>query len=245
MGTWELLRFSLEIGPGLYLLAPYDRSKIPVLFVHGINGSPLDWRSVIQNLDRSRFQALVLSYASGLPLHANAEYLYNAVTQLRHKHGFDNLYLVAHSMGGLVSQGFIDRYRKSGGRYLKVFVSISTPWAGHAAAGLALDFAPAVVPVWRDMAPASKYLAAVRQSRLPAGVPYHLLFSYRGGGFPSSTANDGSVTVASQLDPAAQDRALRIYGFDTGHTGMLSDQAAIRLVNKMLREAQSGGAHEK
>ena len=95
------------------------------------------------------------------------------------------------------------------------------------------------------MAPASKYLAALKQSRLPAGVPYHLLFSYRGGGFPSSIANDGSVTVASQLDHAAQGRATRIYGFDTGHTGILSDKPAIRLVNKILRDARHGKAREK
>ncbi len=94
----------MEVGPGLFLLEPYDPNKIPVLFVHGINGTPLDWRTIIESLDRRRFQPWILAYASGLPLEANAKYMIEAVTQLRFKYGFESLFLVAHSMGGLVSQ---------------------------------------------------------------------------------------------------------------------------------------------
>jgi len=235
MGVWEPLRFTLDIGPGLFLLEPYDPNKTPVLFVHGIEGTPQVWRSMIEGLDRRRFQPWVFSYASGLPLDATARYMYSAVTQLRLLHGFENLYLVAHSMGGLVCQAFIDRYRDDEDRYLKLFVTLSTPWAGHSAAQLGVDYAPAVVPVWRDMAPQSAFLAAQRRSRLPEDLPYHLLFSYRGG--LSSVANDGSVTLASQLDSAAQARAERLYGFDTGHVEILSDEDAMGLLYELLDRA--------
>lgn len=43
MGLWKPLQYSLELGPGLFLLEPHDPKKTPVLFVHGIGGSPRAW----------------------------------------------------------------------------------------------------------------------------------------------------------------------------------------------------------
>ena len=243
MGLWQPLRYTLDIGPGVFFLEPYEPEKIPVLFVHGIEGSPRIWGEVIARLDRTRFQPWVFSYASGLPLDATARYLYNAVTQLRLLHGFESLYLVAHSMGGLVSQAFVERSRAADDDYLKLFVTVSTPWAGHSAAQLGVDYAPAVVPVWRDMAPESVFLADQRENQLPAGLPFHLLFSYGGGGL-SSEANDGSVTLASQLAPSAQARATKLYGFDKGHVEILADEAAIDLLMALIERAEGEGEVE-
>jgi hypothetical protein len=54
-------------GPGarIQVLEPYDTSRIPVLFIHGIGGTPRDFRAVIDALDRTRFQAWVFSYPPG------------------------------------------------------------------------------------------------------------------------------------------------------------------------------------
>ena len=76
MGLWEPVKFSLKVGPGIYMLQPYDPAKIPVLFVHGISGSPRNWKPIIDQLDRSRYQPWVMAYASGLPLEVNAKYMY-------------------------------------------------------------------------------------------------------------------------------------------------------------------------
>lgn len=245
LGMWEPLRFSLDIGPGLFFLEPYDSAKTPVLFVHGIRGTPRAFGPIIDSLDQRRFQPWILAYASGLPLDANAEYLRDALTQLSFLHNFERLYLVAHSMGGLVSRAFIHRYLKGRARYLGLFVTLSTPWGGHDAAQLAVDYAPVVAPVWRDMAPDSAFLEGLRNGQLPEDLPHHLLFSFRGGGLPSTTANDGVVTLASQLDPFAQSRANRIYGFDTSHTEILSDEAVIRLLNEILSETHEVAADQQ
>lgn len=234
MGLWKPLEFSLEVGPGLFLLEPYDAKKIPILFVHGIGSGPRAWRAIIENLDRNRFQPWVFSYASGLPLEANATYLARAMIELKIIHEFQKLYIVAHSMGGLLSQAFISHYRKSQAQYLKLFVTLSTPWNGHSAAQLGVDYAPAVVPVWRDMAPNSAFLTKLQKSQLPDNLSYHLLFSYRGDSITSSTANDGSVSVASQLDHAAQSRADRVLGFNIGHVDILSDKVVIRHLNALF-----------
>ncbi len=239
MGNWKPVKFSREVGPGIFFLEPYDPSKTPVLFVHGNMDTPRAWDTIIENLDRSRFQPWLLSYATGLPIEVNAGYMYQALTELRLKHGFERLYLVAHSVGGLVSQAFIDRYRAGDARYLKLFMTLATPWGGHGFAQKGVDRAPAVVPVWRDIAPNSALLTALRKSHLPEDLSYQLLFSYRSGS-SGAIATDGSVTVASQLDPAAQARAERIYGFETGHRGILSDNDVIRLLNDTLNQAHDG-----
>lgn len=243
MGLWEPLKFSLEVGPGLYLLEPYDERKIPIVFVHGMNGTPRDWAVPIEGLDRTRYQPWFLSYASGLPLEAHADYLFDALTQLHLLFDFNSMYLVAHSMGGLVSQAFLERYRESRADYLKLFVTLSTPWSGHQAAQSGVDNAPVVVPAWRDMAPNSALLDRLRRSALPAGLQYYLLFGYGGGSLFSREANDGTVTLASQLQPAAQARARRITGFDADHLGILSDSAAAEMLNDLFDEysAESRG----
>ncbi|MGH1480616.1 MAG: esterase/lipase family protein [Geminicoccales bacterium] len=238
MGMWEPLRFSKEIGPGIFLLEPYDPQKIPVLFVPGIGGSPRVWRKIIDSLDRQHFQPWVFSYASGLPLEASADYLFEALTQLWIERDFDNLYLVAHSMGGLVAQAFINRDHTSISRYLSLFVTLATPWDGHSAAQIGLNLAPAIIPVWRDIVPGSPSLGKLNNKPLPDDLPYHLLFAHGGGdGFPGSAPNDGTVTIASQLNDAAKKRAQGVYGFDTNHMGIVSDDSAIQLLNDLLEQA--------
>lgn len=231
MGLWKPLQYSLELGPGLFLLEPHDPHKTPVLFVHGIGGSPRAWQKMIDSLDRARFQPWIFQYASGLPLKANVEYLFDALTQLRLVHRVDAMHLVAHSMGGLVSQGFLNRHKTGTTDYLKSFTSLSTPWGGHSAAKLGVKFSPAVVPVWRDMAPDSQYLAGIRRSKLPPGLPHYLFFSHKGAEPAARGADDGVVTVASQREPAALRRASKIYGFRTSHVGILSDETVLRIVN--------------
>lgn len=39
-GMWQPLEMARASGLGIYFLEPYDPSKIPVLFVHGLRGSP-------------------------------------------------------------------------------------------------------------------------------------------------------------------------------------------------------------
>ena len=70
-GMWELLSFEEEIGYGLYLLEPLDVSKQPVLFVHGINGSPTQFEALIEALG-DQFQPLLVQYPSGFPLEHSA-----------------------------------------------------------------------------------------------------------------------------------------------------------------------------
>jgi len=147
--------------------------------------------------------------------------------------------VVAHSMGGLVSRSFLLRHFDEAGNFpIPLFISIATPWNGHAAAQLGVEHAPAAVFSWIDLAPGSRFLHELFYSgvttdaarrNLPKNLENHLLFS-----FIDSEAGDGTVSLASQLRPEAQDEADRLYGFQQSHMGILSTPDTVKVLNQLL-----------
>ena len=58
-GMWAPFDFVFNFRPGVYFLQAYDPTKIPVLFVHGLQGTPLSFRFLIEHLDADTFQPWV------------------------------------------------------------------------------------------------------------------------------------------------------------------------------------------
>jgi pimeloyl-ACP methyl ester carboxylesterase len=233
--------FILNVRPGVYFLEKYDPSRIPILFVHGIDGSPDNFKYLIERLNRQRFQAWVYYYPSGARLGLIADHLAHAVSQVELRYRMPALIVVAHSMGGLVARGFLLQ-RQSDGLHIPLFISLSTPWGGNSAAQIGLDLSPTVVRSWHDIAPASDFLqslfytqSAVRRS-LPAVTQHQLLFSFKKGSSSFGKSGDQVVTVASELRAEAQDEAAGVYGFDETHMGILEDPQVSVRVNKLLDE---------
>ena len=239
-GLWQPASFPIESGIGIFFLESYDPDKIPVLFVHGAGGSPQNWRAIFDGLDRDRFQPWFYLYATGRRLDEMAGWLHNGVEYLHEFYGFDEMAVVAHSMGGLISRAFLNKHVAANRQpYVKVFVSIATPWAGHEAARSGVENAPAVVPSWHDLATGSEFLEALftPSKKMP---PHHLLFAFRGQTsitLPSS--NDGAVSLASQLRVEAQNGAVRIRGYDATHTSVLREASVIAELNRILHNASS------
>jgi pimeloyl-ACP methyl ester carboxylesterase len=234
-GLWRPFDFLFKGRPGVYFLGAYDSTKVPVLFVHGINGTPANFNTLIERLDRSRFQPWVYYYPSGISLASVADHLTQTMRKLQVQYGFRSFAVVAHSMGGLVSRGFLQRYRKSGGAAaVPLFVSIATPWDGHKAAEFGAK-SPVAVRVWIDMAPGSEYLRSLYAA--DPGVPHYLMFSFHQQGVSRGEASDGAVTVASQLRPAAQQGAMRVEGFDETHMGVLQSPAVSARLNELLERS--------
>lgn len=236
LGLWEPSRFVQDAGAGIYFLKEFNSEKIPVLFVHGAEGTPKDWIPIISRLDKSRFQPWVFFYPSGARLDNVGEVMYRIVNRLQLKHKFQQMHVVAHSMGGLVSRRFLKELSfRNSPIHIPLFVSISTPWAGHEAAEMGVNHAPVVVPSWIDMVPASPFLQSLWETPLPSGTVYHLLFSYKGKSkFFMDRNNDGSVTLKSMLHPRAQAGADRLYGFGETHVSIISSQEVSLLINSLL-----------
>jgi pimeloyl-ACP methyl ester carboxylesterase len=234
-GYWKPLSFLRDIGIGVYFVEPYDPQKIPILFVHGAVGTPAAWKKIAENIDRGQYQPWFFYYPSGLRLERLGRALNNIITELHNRYGFKTLYVTAHSMGGLVSRSFIlknvyDRKQE----YIKLFVSISTPWNGHRLSKKGVDQAPAVVPSWHDMVPDSEFIQAIYKRGLPSAIPYYLFFSFRGDCSMMMQNNDGAVELSSELDYRAQSEAVRTIGFNEDHVGILSSQNVIDEYNQIL-----------
>lgn len=238
LGLWDPLRFMFEVGGGIYFLEEYDPKKIPILFVHGATGSPANWKYLVGKLDRNRFQPWFAYYPAAPHLDRIGDQVVRALSSLLIKYRFERLILVAHSMGGLVTRAALNYVIENAGagRLVNVpaFVSISSPWNGHAGAAMGVEYSPVVAPSWEDMAPGSAFLTALPKPALPAECEYDLFFSYRSNSTFSKQANDGTVTLASELSVPIQRQAAHVMGFDETHTSILESDDVAEQLNAIL-----------
>lgn len=241
-GLWQPFAFMAEGGTGIHFLQPYDPAKTPVLFVHGINGSPRNFETLIASLDTEIFQPWVYSYPSGLALDNLATGMARFMELLHIKYAFDELHVVAHSMGGLVSRGGINLCAQLNTcYYLRTYTTISTPWDGVESAQSGVKWAPTVVPVWRDLDPTSDYVTTLFNTSLRDGLPHHLLFGFRQNSIFGSDSSDGVIKLTSQLRHDAQLQASLVRGYDEDHVSILGNAEVIKLVNEIIAPTTSSG----
>jgi pimeloyl-ACP methyl ester carboxylesterase len=100
---------------GIYMVQPYEPGKIPVLMVHGLWSSPITWMEMFNDLRsdpriRERYQFWFYLYPTGQPFWISAAQLRKDLIEARQildpevrQPALDQLILVGHSMGGLVS----------------------------------------------------------------------------------------------------------------------------------------------
>ena len=239
---WEAWDFIFEGLQGIYFLEPYHPDRTPVLFVHGISGHPQQFSTLIDRLDRERYQPWFFFYASGEHLPKTAQLLVQLVQDLHVERGFDRMVLVAHSMGGLLSRDFLLQHREAMRRdAISTFISISTPWGGNAAADAGVARSPVVVYAWEQMATRGEYIRALFYEdpetqkisrRLPEGTTHHLIF-----GFVDGSPSDGVVAIASELHAPAQAQATSIYGVKASHAEILHHDLTVERVAALLADA--------
>jgi hypothetical protein len=144
-------------------------------------------------------------------------------------------------MGGLVARGAIfDYWDETHRDDVRLLVSLATPWGGMARAEGAARAPVELPPVFLDVAPSSDFLRdlfytgdAVRE--LPEGLEFHLVFGFRMSR-RANVADDGTVSVASQLRPEAQAQAASIRGLDRGHVEILDSPETRERVNRLLAQ---------
>jgi pimeloyl-ACP methyl ester carboxylesterase len=228
-GLWRPLDFLNNNRLGIYFTEPYDPSRVPVLLVYGIGGTPQDFRYFADHFDRKRYQVWLFHYPSGMRLERVARAMATGLNLLRERHGFTRCHVVAHSMGGLVARaGIEEAVRSAGVNFIARFVSISTPWGGHQAASAGIRRLKKPVPSWLDVAPESEFLREIYETPLPAGTRYLLIYgSKEGGPFWVKGENDGVVTVASETDPRIKNDAASVVHLPYGHVEILEQNKTL------------------
>lgn len=254
MGMWQPADFIQANHPGLFMIEAYDPDKTPVLFVHGIGGSPRHFATVIEQMDRDRFQPWVLYYPSALRLELLGGYLQIALDRMRSAHRFDRVYLVSHSMGGLVAWAGVRAHLRSVETpYIELLVTIHSPLGGMQSAAAGVDKAPVVMPSWIDLDPRSEFVASIYEAALPETLPYFLIYGVgENEAFPlplpeamldeslitfdGQEITDETVTLDSQLHRPAVARAQSIYGDRATHMGTLTTPQTIDTLNQILAD---------
>ncbi len=101
---------------GMYMLEPYDPRKIPVVMVHGLWSSPMTWLEMFNDLRaqpviRENYLFWFYLYPTGQPFwisaaqfRADLDKLRSDLDPQRRAVALDQMVLVGHSMGGLVSR---------------------------------------------------------------------------------------------------------------------------------------------
>ncbi len=101
---------------GLYMAQPYEPGKIPVLLVHGLWSSPMTWMEMFNDLRsvpviRENYQFWFYLYPTAQPFWISAGQLREDLARIREtvdpqhrQRALDQMVLIGHSMGGLVSR---------------------------------------------------------------------------------------------------------------------------------------------
>lgn len=239
-GLWRPMDFLNEELAGIYFLDDYDSDRIPILFVHGIMGYPQQFGKLIDNLDLSRFQPWFYFYPSGLSLDGISSHLSTLLRKIQIQYDFEEIGIVAHSMGGLVSRGTILKYFDDTGRGdIEIFVSINAPFGGAVSAKRAANSPIEIPDSFKDMNPASDYAtwvfykdeARTDFKTLPGGTPHHMITGFGGKG---SGCGDGTVSCASQLPFDLMDHSSSLRSYEFTHVGTLREQHTLDRVNHLL-----------
>jgi pimeloyl-ACP methyl ester carboxylesterase len=242
-GFWEPVSFYKELGGNIYFLEEYDPQRIPILFIHGAAGTPKGWKYFVDNIDRTRFQPWFFYYPSGARIQSMSYLLFWKLLNLQSKYHFDQLYITAHSMGGLVARSFIVDHGASF-PYVKLFVSLATPWGGVGMAEYGVKQSPAVVPCWIDIQPESPFIQSLYKTKMPETVSFYMFFGHQGSRNPFRSNNDNTIAFSSLLDRRAQSEAKMNYAFNEDHESIIYSNAVLEQYNTIINafdEKTSGG----
>ncbi len=188
----------------------------PVLFVHGLSQSSMNWNWLIQKLrakrrDR-RFYTMNLRPVFG-SIDGSAEQLHQRVEEVLRATGQGTLSLVGHSMGGLVIRAYLAKHGTQ--KVDKVF-TIGTPHHGSRLAVL--------LPFWanlREMTPGSAWLKQQAKGDRVREVAFTSIYS----------VHDNLVVP---YHSARLEGAVHVPLTEVGHLGLLVDQRTLDVLERGL-----------
>ncbi len=172
-----------------------------IVLQHGYNHCGAVWYPTAQALERMGYRVFTLSQPWFQPIDGMAERLHTRIEQALAATGAEQVTLVAHSMGGLVSRAYLRRY---GSARISRLITLGTPHHGTHHAALAMG------TNGKQMRIGNAWLAEL--NRLPVAVPFTSLYSVHD-------------TIISPQDSSVMPEAVNIELHGIGHVAMPSGRA--------------------
>ena len=225
-GYWHPSSFMKAFGAHIYLMEEYDPRKIPILFLHGTEGSPHNWIYLCMRLDRSRYQPMFYYHPSGIRLPLAAALLNEELRELHHHLQFQKMVIVAHSVGGLTSRAFITRYvSEKQNSFVKLFITFATPWSGFEIADASQRLPHKSIPVWLDLGTKSEFIQTTMNEKLPPHVSHYIFYGTK-----------DELSGEKAKDERALSCAVKSWGFNCTHDNILSDRKVFAQFNAILEK---------
>lgn len=225
-GYWHPSSFMKVFGAHIYMVGEYSPRKIPILFVHGTEGSPQNWIYLYMRLDQSRYQPWFFYYPSGIRLSLAAALLNEELRELHKKYGFQKMGIVAHSVGGLTTRSFLTRFASDNqNNFIKLFVTFATPWSGFGLADASQILIHKSIPVWMDLGTQSPFIKTTLENRLPPNIRHYIFYGENDKHCGSTATDDRAVTSAVET-----------FAFNCDHTSILSDRKVFLKFNEILEK---------
>lgn len=239
LGLYDPASFFEQAPTMFYALEDDLVFKVPVIFVHGAEGSARGFETLVRHIDRTRFKPWFFHYPSGGDLDQLGELFFDIFLsgKMMQHNPLMPIVIVAHSMGGLVVRRALRACSDEPGRTPAItWISLATPFGGHPAAIRVGESDMLILPSWRDMDPNGEFVTNLFDRPLPDSVTHHLLYAFNNDSVVKLGENsDGVVPMSSQLHEPAQRQSTRQLGLNTTHVGILKDPIAMAAIVEVLK----------
>lgn len=214
---------------GFYRLAPeFKKGSIPIIFVHGMGGTPRDWKYMLKNLDLEHFTPYVVYYPSGEDF-TKLSMLFNGWIMSDKIFEDGPGVVIAHSYGGIIVRDALNlEHDKNSG----LFISLATPFGGDAKASKGVENAPYVIPSWRSIADDGEFIKGLYRKKLSSNERFELIFAYDNN--KEGQSGDGRIPLKKQLRYEAQLEANSVRGFNEDHISILNSKKTAEYINTLL-----------
>lgn len=235
-GLLKPQRFLDVVGFGIFLTAPHDPDRVPVLFLHGHAGGPRLMTHLAGSLDPQRFEPWYGYYPTGLDVDELGRLLRRRLSAVADAHDVSTVHIVAHSMGGLVARAGLGGASMKDDDLPRIphVICLGTPWGGDPRPAR-WTWSPLAPPSWDDMSPDAPFIAHLFDDPLPGDTQLHVIYGLASASGDAPGETDGVVTVQSLTRAEALDEATTVDVFaESNHVGLLTDPDPVFRVNDLL-----------
>ncbi|MEP6587162.1 MAG: alpha/beta fold hydrolase [Polaromonas sp.] len=185
-----------------------------IVYIHGAGATPDSFNYLDAHLPHH--DRIFLSYNS------EDGFAPNLQAMLARLNGIDDIFFIAHSLGGIYALHLADRL----GDAVKGVVTLATPFGGCDAAPIIQLFKPC--QLYRDIGPHSPPIASGQ--RIEVTVPWLAVVTTAGRSHLINEPNDGVVTAKSMR----QRQGVTFVEVETGHHEILMRRQTVEIIQARL-----------